>query len=134
MISGTANWRSRPRVARIAAALALVLGLTLVAPVPPAGAAIDTYTWNGCKITIDVHEHWGRPRIVVDENYGCARIRAKHVYDNNGTNVHLGVWTTATSTSLTDSGDQCKGRGYGDTNTSGSYGTSPWVIHDSRNC
>ena len=120
--------------ARLAIFVVFVLAMTLVAPMPSAQAAVGTANWGGCHILIDVHEHYGKPRTVVEEQSGCARIRAMHVYDNNGVKKNWGVWTTNTTVSIRDSGDQCKGRGKMDNNTSGNGVWSQYVIHDSRNC
>ncbi|MDX2466801.1 MAG: hypothetical protein QNL12_05765 [Acidimicrobiia bacterium] len=114
--------------------MAVVLGITLIAPMPAADAAIDTDSWGGCHIQINVHEHWGAPRTVVTEQSGCARIRASHQYDDEGLQQNDGVWTSNTSVSVRDSGDQCQGRGKMDNNSTGTGVWSHWVVYNSTNC
>lgn len=98
-------------------------------------AAVGTYSWNGCTWKVDVHEHYGAPRTVTtDENGGCHRIRAEHIFDNNGPVQRKSAFVTKNAISIRNAGDQCKGRGWADNDDGNSYAISPWLIWDSSNC
>jgi len=112
-----------------------VIALALVATATAAYAAIITDSYGGCEVWVLSHEHWGNARVEVqDNNGGCERIRAEHIYDSNGAVTTTSGWTISNKISLTNGGDECKGRGGMDPYDISGTKWSMYAIHDLTNC